>query len=63
MQLCMKLCEVVASEIFEVAKFKKVGWQLAMHNFKVKTSPKWVLLTTKFYEGDGFSLNDKSVDA
>ena len=35
----MKLCEVVASEMSKGAKFKKIGWQLAIHNFKAKTSP------------------------
>ena len=39
-QLRVKLSKVVASEISKNVKFKKVGWQLAMHNFKEKTSPK-----------------------
>ena len=62
-QLRMKLCEVVASEIPKDVKFKKVGWQLATHNFKAKTFPKWALSTVKFWEGFGFSLNDKSINA
>ena len=59
----MKLCEVVASEISTGVKFKKIGWQLATLNFEAKTSPKWALLTEKFWGGFGFSLNDKSIDA
>ena len=59
----MKLCEVVASEISKGVKFKKVGWQLETHNFKAKTSPKWALLTAKFWGGFNFSLNDKLIDA
>ena len=59
----MKLCEVVASEMSKGAKFKRVGWQLAAHNFKAKTSPKSALLTAKFWGGFGFRLNDKSKDA
>ena len=59
----MKLCEVVASEMSKGAKFKKVGWQLAAHDFKAKTSPKWALLTVKFWGDFGFRLKDKSIDA
>ena len=62
-QLRMKLCEVVSSELSKSAKFKKVGGQLATHNFKAKTSSKWGLLTAKFRGGFGFSLSDKSIDA
>ena len=42
-------------------KFKKVGWQLATHNFKAKTSPKLAPSTAKFWQDFGFSLNDKSI--
>ena len=59
----MKFCEVIASEIFLGVEFKKVGWHLARHNFKAKTSPKLALLTANFWGGFGFSLNDKSIDA
>ena len=54
---------VIASEISNGVKFKKAEWQLATYNFKTKTSPKWALLTAKFWESFGFGLNDKSTDA
>ena len=56
-QLRIKLCKVVASEISKGVKFKKVRWQLAMHNFKPKTSPQWALFAAKFWGSVGFSLN------
>ena len=62
-RLRINLCEIVASEISKGGKFKKVGWQLATHNCKVKASPKWALLTAKFWGGFGFSLNDKLLGA
>ena len=59
----MKFCEVDTSEISKGVKLKKVGWHLARHNFKAKTSPKLALLTEHFWGGFGFSLNDQSIDA
>ena len=35
----MKFNKVVASEISKGVELKKVGWHLARHNLKAKTSP------------------------
>ena len=55
------LCECEAADT-EV-KFKKVGWQLVTRHFKAKNSPKWALLTAKFWGGFGFSPSDKLINA
>ena len=56
-------CKILATLLPKGVKFNKVGWQLAMHNFKAKISPKWALLTANFWGGFGFSLYAESTDA